>query len=400
VSQPYNPRVVIEKTPNALLQQFLSKFPRFADLEWKHLAENNVEPILQRVRGPDDSDRRLIAVRFRQVHSLANPSGTTVLIASCRDCGFEITDEWAAKKNAYERAFWCLVEHPEVFDSERIYAYTYALPKTARETRVGFPEGSVTVTGAMVTNLVQSIKEAYKDEQRAENCKVDHRERNGVHVFHAHPSDYIDEIDSYGPDGQLSSVSVKPPFHVVFYLDETTGGVTILAKGGGERVEELFGAFSKAVFSMPVPPKAGKKTYDLSLLKDPKFEYKTDPAHQLRKLRVTALKIHFPGQPRHKAFFEVDAHDPTDDIYDVLRVKLRGGLGELTRATILSVELQAVFGGPGGKEETVDFRISAPRWCTLGYHGKEGILRRYLRPWGIESDGKRVAALPKAARVG
>ena len=400
MSQPYNPRVVVEKTPNALLQKFFTKFPNFADFDWKKLVENDAEPILQRVRASNEPLRHLIGVRFRQAHALADSHGTSVLIAAAGDHGLSIADDLAARKNAYERAFWCLVEYPKLFDSERIYAYTYSLPKSSRETRVGFPEGKIAVTEEIINDLRQQIKDAFKDEKRADVCTVDHREHDGFHLFHAYPSDYVDEIDSYGPDDQLTSVSVKPPFPVVYFLDQITGGVTVLAKGGGDKIEALFNGFAKAVFNATAPPKAGKKTYGLNLFKDPKFEFKTDPAHQLRRLRVTAMKIHFPGQPRRRARFQVDIHDMHDDIYKLLTAKLRGGLAELTRSTILSVDLQAVFGCPGGKEEKIEFGISTPRWCTLGHDGREGILRRYLRTWGFESDGKRVAALPKAALVG
>lgn len=400
MSQPYNPRVVVEKTPNALLQKFLSPYKAFSDLDWKKLAASEAEPILQRVRVAEESDRRLIGVRFRQVHALANSRGTTILLAASGDQGPALAKQLAARKNAYERAFWCLVEHPKLFDSEPVYAYTCSLTKRSRETRVGFPEGKVVITEAMINNLREHIQAIFKPEERAKKCKIDHREQDGIHLLHAYPSDYIDEIDSYGPDDQLVGVSVMPPFHVVYYLDETTGGVTVLTKGGAHKIEALFDGFGKVVLNAPAPPKAGKKTYDLSLFKDPKFEYKTDPAHQLRTLRVTALKIHFPGRPRRRARFEVNPHDPHDDLYALLRSELRGGLDKLARSTILSVDLQAIFGGPGGKEEMVEFGISAPRWCTLGHDGKEGLLRRHLRPWGIENDGKRVAALPKAALVG
>ena len=400
MSQPYNPRVVVEKTPNALLQNFFATVPDFAGFDWKSLAENDVEPILQRVRTSAEPHRRLIGVRFRQVHALADPHGTTVLIAAAGDHGLSIAGELAARKNAYERAFWCLVEYAKLFDSERIYAYTYALRKTSRETRVGFPEGKVIVTEVMINALRQQIKEIYKDEGRADECRVDHREHDGFHLFDAYPSDYVDEIDSYNPDGQLGSLSVWPPFHIVYYLDETTGGVTVLAKGGADKIDALFNGFGKVIFSAPAPPKAGKKTYDLSLFKDPKVEFQMDPTHQLRRLRVTAMRIHFPGKSRQRARFEVDLDDAHDDIYKLLSAKLRGGLGELTRSAILGVDLQAVFGGRGGKEEKIDFGISTPRWCTLGYDGKEGTLRRYLRTWGIEIDGKHVAAVPKAVLVG
>jgi len=61
-----------------------------------------------------------------------------------------------------------------------------------------------------------------------------------------YPSDYTDEIDSYGSDDQIVGVSVMPPFPIVYFLDETTGGVTVLTKGGAHRVEALFDCFGKS----------------------------------------------------------------------------------------------------------------------------------------------------------
>jgi hypothetical protein len=399
VSQPYNPRIVVEKTPNALLQRFFSDYSVFSDINWNKLAENDAEAILQRARKLDETDRRLIGVRFRQVHALADSRGTTVLIAAAGTNGPAIAAHLQAMKNAYERAFWCLIEHPKLFDSEPVYAYTYSIRKASRETRVGFPEGKVVISEGMIDKLRDHIRATFKPEERALKCKMDHREQDGVHLFHAHPSDYSDEIDSYGPDDQIIGVPVLPPFPVVYYLDESTGGVTVLTKGGAHKVEALFDGFGKAIFNLSTPPKAGKKTYDLSLFKNPNFEYKTDPADQLRQLRVTAMKIHFPGEPDHKARFEVNPDDRHDNIYAVLRSELRGELGKLLRSTILSVDVQAIFWGTGGTEEVIDFKITAPRWCTLGFEGREGTLRRYLRLWRIENDGKRVAALPKSTRV-
>ncbi len=401
MSQPYNPRVVVEKTPSALLQRFLSAYSPFADFDWSTLAEKDREVILQRVRAMEEPDRRLVGIRFRQIHALANSRGITVLIAAAGDAGPQLAKHLETKRNAYERAFWCLVEHPGLFDCELVYAHTYSLPKSSRETRVGFPEGKLVVTDAMINNLKEHIQATFRPEERAKKCKIDYREQNGIHLFHAYPSDHADEIDSYGPDDQIVGVSVVPPFPVVYFLDETRGGVSVLTKGGAHKVEALFDGFGKAVFDAPAPPKAGKKTYDLSLFKDPEFEYKTDPSDQLRNLRATAMKLQFPSRPQGRARFEVvNVDDRHVDVYAVLRSELRGGLDKLAQSTILSIDLQAIFGGPGGTEEVIDFRISAPRWCTLGHDGKEGVLRRYLRPWRIENDGKRLAALPQAARVG
>jgi hypothetical protein len=109
LSLTYNSRVVVKKTPNALLQKFLSPYKAFSGLDWTKLAENDAEPILQQLPALDEADRRLIGVRSRQVHAVSDSRGTTVLIAAAGDQVPDIADQLASKKNAYERAFWCLV---------------------------------------------------------------------------------------------------------------------------------------------------------------------------------------------------------------------------------------------------------------------------------------------------
>jgi hypothetical protein len=214
---------------------------------------------------------------------------------------------------------------------------------------------------------------------------VDHREHDGVHVFHAYPSDYLDEIDSYSPDGQLTSVRVTPPFHIVFYLNGPAGSVSLLAKGGANRHEELFRRFSLAAFGAPPPPPAAKRTYDLRVLKDHKHEFRRKPADHIALVRVISLRLQFHEQSAHRSLFEVDPDDPQDSIYDLLRAKLSGGLRELAKSKILSAIFQAVFRAPGQPEKVINFKISIPRWCDLDDDSPEDrILSRYLPAWGLE----------------
>ena len=401
MSQSYTPRTVVGRTSNALLQRFLSDHRPFDDLDWKKLKENDAEPILQRLQMLEEAQRRQIGVAWRKVHDLADAQGTAVLIAAGRDAGLNIANDLAAKRNAYERAFWCLLEYPHLLDSQRVYAHIYDFSKPCLETRVGFPQGKVTVTDSTLDGLRQQIQSLYqREEQRGYMCKMDHRERDGIHFIHAYPSDYDDEVDSYGSNGELTTVSVKPPFHIAFYLDGSAGSVTMLAKGGADKREALFKGFSTSILRCPTVPKPEKKTYDLSLFKDPNHKLRTDPAHHLRPLRVIAMRLQFAGRSRHRALFEVDTHDPHDSIYDLLRTKLRGGLDELTNSTILSVVLQATFSVPGQQERIVNFRISKPTWCNLDYDPEGRILRKYLQTWKIEKGGADVARVSPAARVG
>ena len=384
MSQPYNPRVVVEKTPNALLQRFFSSYDAFTDLDWKALAQNGTGTIFDRMSKLDKADQHHIGVRWRQVHALADSTGTVTLTKAGRDWGLNLADELAAMQNAYERAFWCLVTHPRLFDHELVYAYTFSLPRTSRETRVGFPGGKIDVTAEFIENLKAQIKEVYKDEERAHLCRVDHREHDGLHVFHAYPSDYLDELDSYAADGQLTTVTVRPPFHIVFYLNGPAGSVSLLAKGGADKHEELFKRFSTVAYGVPPPPRAAKKTFDLRILKDRNHEFRRRPSDHIALVRVVALRLQFPENSQHKAWFEVDRDDPNDSIYDVLRAKLNGGLRELARTRILSAELQAIFRRPSELEKTVKFKITTPRWCDLEDDVEGKTLWGYLPEWGLE----------------
>lgn len=399
MSEPFNEHAVIEKAPSALLQQFLSLFPAFSGFDWTSPSAKNINLVLQHIRAADERDQRLIDIRFRQLHALANTHGTTLLISVAREAGFDVGEQLSAKRNAFERAFWCLVEHPALFDTEKIFAYTHSLPKVSKETRCGFPQGRVIVNEETVADLTLRIKAVFKNEKRGQDCHVDHRVHNGIHLFTANPADYGEDVESWLPNGEFSTVSVRPPIRVAIYLDESTGAVTILAKGGTEKHESLFEAFAQAVFHSDPPRRAGKKTYDLSIFKNPNYELTIDPADHFTRPRVVWMKLQFPESRYHKATFEVNPKDPTDNIYDKLRKKLRGGFDELTRATIESVELQTIFNVPGEAEEVVQFRTTVPRWCTLDHEGKEGIVRRHLKPWGVETDGKRVAVRPGPALV-
>lgn len=141
MSQPYNPRVVVERTPNALLHLFLSRYKAFSDLDWKTLAENDAGPILQRLLAMDETHRHHIGVRWRQVHALADSTGTAVLTKAGHECGLNIADGLAAMKNAHERAFWCLVEHPRLFDHEQVPTPSVC-PGLREKPGLDFPRGS------------------------------------------------------------------------------------------------------------------------------------------------------------------------------------------------------------------------------------------------------------------
>src|SRR5687767_2875785 len=133
MSQPYNPRVVVEKVPTALLQQFLSNFPGFAQFEWGKLNESGVQPVLDCIEALPGTEHRQVHRAFRQIHKLSESKGTSALIAAGEECHLDIAGEFESMRNAHQRAFWCYMEHPSLLETERVCAHLFAIPKTSRE---------------------------------------------------------------------------------------------------------------------------------------------------------------------------------------------------------------------------------------------------------------------------
>lgn len=242
----------------------------------------------------------------------------------------------------------------------------------------------MTVTETLIENLRAEIKEVYRQEERAQLCRLDHRQHDDLHIFHAYPSDYLDELDSYGADEQLTTVTVRPPFHIVYHLNESAGSVGLMAKGGADKHDELFKRFSTVAYGVLPPLRATKRTFDLRVLKDPHHEFARQHTDHIALVRVTALRLQFPESTHHKAWFEVDRDNPGDSLYDMLQEKLHGGLAALVKTRILSAELQAIFHRPHASEKVVNFKITTPRWCDLEDDDPEGrILWGYLAAWGL-----------------
>ena len=190
----------------------------------------------------------------------------------------------------------------------------------------------------------------------------------------------------------------KPPLEILYELDYAVGSVTILAKGGAAKREELLTIFANCVLGETTLPEAPKKTYDLNVFKDPNKEFRTDAGHHIQCVRVIAIRLKFHDRPQDSAVFYADQNNRHDSVYDLLREKLAGGIDELKLSTILRVDLQVIFSEPGENEFPVEFHISTPSSCNLGDGPRDRMLREYLRLWGIEHNAKRLERVRATAR--
>jgi hypothetical protein len=389
VSQPYNPRSVIRQTPNALLSQFFEQFPDFADVDWSGLTETEIGPVFERWQDLPEQARNKIDTVFRKVHALADSIGTLVLIEAARDRSLEIAAKLGAKQSAYERAIWCYLEHPEIFEDARTLAHIDSLARNSWEKRKGLPKQQVKVTDDLCKTLGEKVSAHYRGKEgRGHLCVVEHRRReNDLDWFFAYPSDYPDEHQGYHEDGKFIRQTWRPAFEVVFVYDHAGGTLELFAKGGKKQRAELSGVFTLGVFGVADESEPYQRdNFDLALFKNPDIKFPTKPADRITSVRVIGLRIQIHRKPGGRLMFEVDARQKNVSVYDLIAVALNERKARLADATVLSVTMQAIFEKPKGKPKNVSFKLSAGSVCDLGDTPEELLLRSYLRTWKIESD--------------
>ena len=146
-----------------------------------------------------------------------------------------------ARKNAYDRAFWCFLYLPEVFANARTLDHIEGLPRCSWEKQNGLPKKPIEFTEATVSDLGRRISEYYRTRDgRGENCKVEYRHRSsGLDSFFAYPADYVEEIMGYDEDGELGQTPWSGAFEVTFNYAGAAGTVELFAEGGKQVRDDL-----------------------------------------------------------------------------------------------------------------------------------------------------------------
>ena len=388
VGLPFNPRLLLRQVPNALLARFFSRFGGFAKFDWRQLKEVQVEDVFEQWQELPEAERRQVYQTFRRIYSMATPRGTRVLIEAAHDLGLDIARDMGARKNAYERAFSCLLDHPDLFENARILDHLDTLPRSSWEKRKGLPKQQIEVTAGRIAELSSRISDYYSArEGRGRKCQVDHRRRaSGIDSFCAYPMDYVDEPPCFGEDDPLAGQPSNGPFEVAFAYDGTAGTVDLYAEGGKQVRDELSEIFAEVVLGQKKGrPPSRIQPYNLDLFKNPGLTFPTDPPEKDISVSVRACRVRTHGHAGGTITIDADLHGSQASVYDVIRAAFPEDGRNLLRATILEVTLRAVIERPGKRKRSITFRVSATH-CDLGHDAEEQTLRRYLKTWGIERE--------------
>jgi len=296
----------------------------------------------------------------------ANPHGTPVLVEAASEDGIDIAAAVRSMKNAYERAFWVLLEHPDIFEHARTQFHIAALPRRSWEKRNGMPKQSVEVNHEVLDALGRNLSAYYLARQvRGERCKVEYRRHAGIDTFYAYPADYSDEILGYGDNGELGRSSWNPALEVVFRYNGSAGTIESFAEGGKDVREDLAEVFARVVLHAERQPMLWEEPpFDLNVLKDRNFTFPTNPVDNIERVRWMGVRMRLQEQPGGRIALDVDSGDPGATVYGLLDATLDEKKVSLSKVDFLEATLQALFRRPGTRSRSITLARPGNLWVT------------------------------------
>ncbi len=132
--------------------------------------------------------------------------------------------------------------------------------------------------------------------------------------------------------------------------------------------------------------------YDLSVLKDRNFAFKTDPEDRIAAVEVRLLRLDLPWAPercgRRRIVLEVTSREQAGDaLYRLLDEALDTDRLPLEALHVSEAKLRFTFEPANGERpKTLTFDLRYPDRCTLKDDPHDQIAHRYLRRWGIARD--------------
>lgn len=384
----YNPRKFLLLIPMAMLRQYFERRSVLGDLAWDDLNENDHEVVYIAWQALPQRSRDSIGVDFQNVAGLATKQGVQIIIEEAKFHGVDLVPELIQHPSHSEKAFHVLLDHPRVFRVASQFNYADNLTRYWHP-RHDLPKKPPNLSQEARATLKKAVSDYYVENQgRGQYSDLDvYLRHETVHYFMVYLSDYPDTFVGYNDDGALDRHPQTPAFDVVFRYDESCGHLDLYAEGPQQLRRDLEGIFGRTALSedlsMEPPPGAA---FQLNHLKDPAFEFTTEPSDGIFNVQLRTLQLSVPDKKSGRITFELLPYSNGGNIHDLIADALNLVTWQLEDLRVDLVRMKVTFLHGRPRAKTVTFNIS-PYSCPLKDHVPEHItIRRCLKKWQIESE--------------
>ncbi|MGD9713102.1 MAG: hypothetical protein AB7V46_13665 [Thermomicrobiales bacterium] len=388
MSRHFSIPTVLRMVPNELLQQFLTQLPEPCYcIDWEKLRERQATCLTVVFRTWPKPLQTYVETVFRHVFNLACELGQLAIREAAADLNeLSRLQSGLSRGNFYQQAMWVFLEAPEVF--EKALSYHEVESHSRWRKRDDLPARTPRTDAGSLNSLAERISEVLMNEQgRGRQCTVEYFQReNGTDYFCCYPDDFLRTVECHDDDGQLTTLSVRQTFLIIFAYHQATGTLEMVADVPPRLKPRLEEIFAWRILDTSIGPKTPRRVYHLDRLKDCGFQLETIPADQVH-VQLKRLRFDLP-QPGERIILESQKGDA-----DAVRRMVEECLNEeevaLDQVRITAATLRFLFHKTvhrRGGSMTID--VAAPNVCNLRSLPPDRIevALRHLRMWRIACD--------------
>jgi hypothetical protein len=388
----YTLSTFLRQTPAALLKQYFDGRGLLAEVDFDALKKTEYQPIIDALDGVTDDQRATVEQDFQEVFSLADKSGTRIILDESEVNGLDLADAIEAMENHYHRAMWLFLNRyhdgRDLFRAcvNLAFIKDMSFTKSKRRKDLFLPDDldEPAHDEATLEAIAGELRGFYRDQGRGRKCKVEYylRVNPTRHCYFGYPEDYTTSELQYEED-ELTRQGRKSVFPVAFVYLPDDGTLEISAPGGKKDAEKLQGIFCRHALLMDgLPPTRNDRCWDLDGLKAKSFPFPTDPADGIKSVEVLALRMHQGNNWKRRITFENSGG--AGDLYTWMTKALNEQRVSLGSLTVSQAKLKVTWHAePGEKEKTLTFTLTTPDSMTLRDQPLHQVVKGYLKTWKL-----------------
>lgn len=394
MNRQYSPRTFIRHAPNALLKQYFDTEEIDLAISWDELRETDDGPIFAAIDRLPPEQARQVHGDFSMANDLACSNGVVAIIEEATLWNQDWSEQFAEMTNDYERAMWTFLNEPLRFvaagafhEMDRVTFSWHRFVGTRLEAQSD--DEAREVFGA-------ALSAYYRRQGRGRHCHVDVYRRTGPerYCYFAYPEDAAQSELGYDDEGRFQRRPRQSAFEVIFVYRPEEGIVDLYARGDKRQKSALAELFCVNILGLTgLPDEDGREPFNLAVLKDPTFAFRTDPRDGVLGVDVRLMRLDLPfdatkGAGRRITFEAKSTPCAPKALHVLIREAIREFPITMRDVQIGRAKLCFTFRPVGdARPKTLTFEVGYPDRCTLKDAPYDQIARKYLGEWGIARNG-------------
>lgn len=322
------------------------------------------------VDAPEEMRNRIMQ-DFMDVDALADGRGIEYLLSTgrCQADPVELTPHLTHYSGSHAKAFFALLEFPEIFSKALRYAHVESIGES-RWHKTGRIEGtSPQVDENNIKSLCLAISNHCRVQGRGTGCEIDVEDRGDDLYLFVYPEDYARRRMVYNDQSDLVVETYRPAFEIIYVYHRPAQTLEIYSNGGSSDREALKRFFGRAILGVELGNWSGaQKVYQLEQLKNPTSTFPVKPADEIVAVRLKKLSFTDTTSEESRGFaLYSQCKYNANDLFAYLEQTVNSSQLSLAQLAVSRVQFQLVFQRrqDHGRQVTRTFTLAVPNTHTF-----------------------------------